>query len=982
MAKDDSILSSFQRIGEDARRQTQKLSELERLREEAQERASETAWVLNNTPGLTSSQRLEYSKELIKATNQADAYNRQINRIEATRFDAATQGIKTATRRAFSSSSINGEVARLQKKSTVSEAIRVAYHSPNGDQVSLDKQEQDLIAKLGHLERGAERAGDLELSGDVDKINRGRQIIKQIGTRKTQLEEELAVVRGAQAMHRKMGTDTQSRQLNVLEAGEKAAAYVARSDAMQNAARDAASSKIKTDDKSFEQEAQKYTKIMRELAETSEKLKTATDDAAKALTEKSEQLIKERDKSEIVQSAMQKEKERKEERSQKIYNRAMMFGSFMDAVSGMATEHFVNRPIAQAQAVQGKADWENQKYYTYEAASAGDIKSQIMLANKYFEQSEEFGKKIRKGQIAANALTATAAGAQGAASGFGLASSVFASFSTSQATGTAGLAVSSAQQHAINLMQSMSSLAREGTKAFSDNPAPDVAQAELQARHAFMQQLLAKGEVGFKQIQGLRDFTVGAHDVAMTMGGQAGENFMNELVNPENIKAMERARISPTEMIKLSAFGAGNMGAAFNKDQIYLAKQLEKANLGTAQMQMQRMSAFASAGSNNPAESLKAVLEAAFSKSLESSKVLNEMVSYTSKMAQSDQMMHLGLDTAGQYAQRIVAGVQPNSKNAAEIARSASMAEKLKELGGSVDVNMVDMASTASISTKFNLSSVAATILNKAGPERLASLKSDKDIQAFLDESGLLTEVNQKIKSGNIENYQELINYVIDIGKGKQLSNRGKVQAIGGNINRFQELTKKEAAGTLTDQEKIQLQAEKDFIKKGFALDDMSGRIAMDQVNSKKTIGSERLRDAVEGKSGINSENVFDFKTQGGAQQSAALIAASKSFKDAGDVIVFLKNLADVSEKMRKEGQEEKSRDAAKNASGDPNDFKDMSEEFKKSILDPMALLIGPKSSYIEALNNHSASLKNANKQMIPQFPAPPLDKKISTHIK
>lgn len=940
------FLRRIQKIGEEQKRATGQLQQYERQRFEASEAALNAQYALEHETH-PESERKKLLKDLVRYSAISHSKQSQIEMITARRADVADARYQNLISKQYSESNINGEISRLSGVSHIQERSRLLFESSRGDQPALEARKGFLTQQLTKLENIQERAASMMLSDDPNKISKATTRTVRFEAKRAEIVEELAAIQGAERITKRMGRDIHSREENLFKIGAKASHALQ----LHQIGEDIASGRIKTDDKTLSNLKQQETNLMKQLVAELEKLKTATGSTAEELRKSAENIAENLEQTGEKISQIHEKKYDQENRGSSLANKLMAGSSTVNTVGGLVSDLLIGRKLGQAQAISGLAEWENLKYSTYESASAGDIKSQMILANQYFKKSENFGNDLGGAQVVVNASQALAAGLQGSASILGLGSSMGGTV-TGQVTGTAGMSVVAGMQN-LNLgLEAGGVLIRQGVNAIGKGPSPDVTAVKLQGRHAFLQQELAKGEISAKQIQKIRDFTVGMSEAGMYMGGAAGEDLINKSVDPANVKAMAEARISPSEMVKLSTFGVQSMGNLFNKDQVFLAKQMERANLGSAQMNLQRMATLTSAGSNNPADSLKNVLEAAFSKSLNDSKVLNEMVSYTSQMAEKTALTSPGLDTAGEYAKIIAAGVTPNTNNTAEVKRAASIAQELQQLATGVGINYTEMAATASITRKTGLSATAAQAIQTLDPAQIAALKNKpEEINKKFEEMGILDEVAEIAKKRNIsipEYSNEILDEVNKQAKIKQIS-RKDVMLGYTSPGRLVELRDKK---NRTEAEEKELRQAENMARRALTSQGIYAPGYINQVFSgNKELGpgntlQERLN--------INPESLTAkanfIRTQGAAQESGAMAEPIKNLENAAKVVEFLQGLAEVAEKMRKEGEEGKAKDAARKEAGEMPESAFQAEEMEKmvkslkdNVFDPLERTLGDK---------------------------------------
>lgn len=257
----------------------------------------------------------------------------------------------------------------------------------------------------------------------------------------------------------------------------------------------------------------------------------------------------------------------------------------------------VNQRLDEVQNIAGFAGIENQKYQMYKSAAGGDVMSQLMLSQ--FAGAGQFGREVGFG-AKLGVLGQQVAGYAQLGMGVAQLANPVQDIAT---TGEAGI------NNSIQGIATSTVADADVNRRVSESQAKIAAiSAQMEARR----QLLA---VSGEQLQGFRDYTVGLGTAAIGMGA-GGAGFLNRTITGANMGAMVNARISPEQFASMSQFGVQNLGSTFNERQIFAARNLERAGLGTMQENMQRMATLAQAGANNPQTGLSDVMAAAFTKGL------------------------------------------------------------------------------------------------------------------------------------------------------------------------------------------------------------------------------------------------------------------------------------------------------------------------------------------------------------------------------
>ena len=629
-------------------------------------------------------------------------------------------------------------------------------------------------------------------------------------------------------------------------------------------------------------------------------------------------------------------------------NKLNLLGSGFGAFGGFAQAVLVNQRIAQTQNIAGFAQFENLKYQTYKNANAGDVMSQLLLSG--FKADEAFGTELRAGQVGANianltgSLLQTASGAVRVAEAAAQKNPV-----TQSASMLLGTASTSSQNLQFGTMDVISGAASSAVQAGDMLRRISTGQSYLSGAHASLEARKAILAIPAEQLQGLRDFGVNMGTAAMSMGGGAGASFLQRsfskpnMVQLSGLERMANARISPEQMAQMAAFGAQEIGSTFNEGQIYSARGLERSGFGSMQENMQRMARLSGAGSNNPENSLKSVLEAAFSKSLEGSKVLNQMVEYTGAMADQSVGKQMGLDVTAAAAQILSAGVDPNAKNKeAALSVAATTAQKMQQISTDTGVNYSAMAATARISKMTGLSGVESIIAQKMKDEDLITLKKSTPNQAskILFEQGIDVETAIKGQQyAGIKGREERIKKLVqNLVTGRLITNlqmggsgvglgldaealAGKIMSPGSAFTRQEDLLFKRAARLAE-----------------VGIGDQALRAATAVISDEPNSATkQKAGKALSGEAGDElMKTLDDMRTQGFKQLSAAALEATAGFKNATEALKALGLLAKESENAVDKGAEGKFKDAGAKSAGDFGNstvvFKDSVSVFKETV--------------------------------------------------
>jgi len=596
----------------------------------------------------------DFQKEKVKSTIQIAKIKDQLSTQDTLRQERSINELGSSVREYFSSSSVNGYRQEIARTTFAQDFGRQMMNlSPN----ELEQKKARSAVARTQLEKQATNLAERVASGDIGAKQELEAVYKK---HERQIKFE-AAIDVAERRQRAAGLDVESQEEKFYKIGAKIRAEKRQSTIKEGIA----SGEIKTDDQTLADLNKKQKELKDKYLEEQDKLNNAVGKSAEEIRTNLSKLSTALEENAEKISEIEDVKQREPQRFSNAANYLNLLSSGFGAFGGAAQQLLVGQRLTSMQNNAGFAQWENLKYQTYKSANAGDVMSQLLLAG--FKSDEDFGAEVRAGQIGANAANALGGIFQVTSGAIRAKHAALEEVNPlAQSFGTAINATQNLQAGAMDVVGGTASLAVQAGDVIRGN---STGQADLSARHLSLEARKALYAIGAEQLQGLRDFGVGMGSAAASMGGAAGSAFLQRNLSKTNmvqlsgLERMRDARISPEQMAQMSAFGAQEIGSAFNEEQIYAARGLERSGFGNMQTNMQRMASLAAAGANNPDSSLKSVLEAAFSKSLEGSKVLNEMVEYTGAMASQSVGRQMGLDVTAEAAQLLSAGVDPNAKN-------------------------------------------------------------------------------------------------------------------------------------------------------------------------------------------------------------------------------------------------------------------------------------------------------------------------------
>lgn len=472
-------------------------------------------------------------------------------------------------------------------------------------------------------------------------------------------------------------------------------------------------------------------------------------------------------------------------------------GGMFNAVGNGIQQIAVGQRLGQVGNVAGYAGIENQKYDMYKSARGGNVLNQMLSST--WGDAEAFGKELKTGQQAAVGAYTAGGIAQSAAGAFKVAEGATGKVVGigGQLLGTGSLSTNEALSGAQDLTQGLSTTAVNGMDLLRGVSTNAAAIQGTQAQMAARRELL---KIPAEQLQGFRDFGVGLSTAAQGMG-KRGEAFLSESMNEGGVNNMINSRLSPEQMAQASQQGVAAMGSQFNTGQVFAARGLERSGMGNMSENMQRMTALAGAGSNNPQAGLASVLESAFSKSLDSSKAISAMVDNTATMAMGSGARAAGLDITSGAAAVLAANINPNDKNQEfAVNRAASAAQLTRDIATNTDVSFSGMVNTARISKTTGLSGTSSILAAGLTPEELSTLKGlgSKEAGEFLFKKGI--DVKDTIQKDPTKVVDQLIaNQTMTVlegrGKGLGLMDADTRESIAKTIGKggtFEQLNEKQ----------------------------------------------------------------------------------------------------------------------------------------------------------------------------------------------
>lgn len=852
-----STLSELERIGARASRKGIQRTQLEeRIRTEGRllnslmDQGRQTPSFMNSPFYQEQTQGLRDSIRGIRG---------QMNTLDTTARTRAESEASTYISRQFTPASISGQVSGMQRDS----AIQNRAFSMSGQSYDqLESRRQEILADVRVRERTAQNEvkGLFSGRGQVDPEKSAALGVMMSGTQSH--FKELATINAAHAFQRASGTDPNSKIKNLANAGN---------DANQMLSAEAIAKEVRSGGIQISQGGKMGTvaneDVGKEVVNQARLLSQALKELSDGVGKTDEELAKLRQTADESAENFNKLKDAQRAGagggSFNGANLAMGLAGGFNAIGVAAQQILVNQSMQDTANTSGFANLANEQYDTYKKARGGDIASQLAISQ--YGDAGQFGDEMKAGTLTAQSAFFAAGGAQATAG------TIMATNAVKNATVSFGLTGSQEfMAGAQNVVQGGSTMAVAGSdmaRGTSSNAAKLAAiQANMQARKAI-------NAVGAEQSQGLRNFYTDLDSASQELGGGAGM-FLDMASSQPNLAKMSSARMSPEQFSKLAQQAGAGMGSTFDVDQIYTARQMERNGFGSAGTNIQRMSTLSAAGGNNPAASMQGVLEAAFTKGLDSSKAINMMVENTKEMAVNTAAAAAGIDVTGAAGTMLAAGVNPNMANKEAALQQAIQASQVTAgITTNKSASFSGMVNTAAIQKATGISGVEAIIAQGITIQEYKTLQKDpKKASEFYKDQGI------NISEARAESFT------------KEMLKQKQDQIIrdkGMALNLDPKIAERVKAGTASETEQIQFNQAMTFSGyKGGAqgLREIQGVTAENSVagvNQAKGAGSEGdLKDL--------KKQFDDLRTGGFAQLAdAAGVAATNLDKFGGALKVF-----------------------------------------------------------------------------------------------
>ena len=686
--------------------------------------------------------------------------------IEESHRARTISAVTTNINKSFSTSSTNGQVDSRLSAPEIQRAIRQqagsmsaqeVHHEMRASQTRLSGYEQEL--------HGIVQNKLVDRFGEVDPEQKKR-MNEIYGQREEELNKR-ATLHGISKYHKEQGRDPMSNTMDILKTEANATSVASRGGVGANEA------------KAF--------------LDTLEKLNKVVDSTSQEFKDLSGSLDKAKEAYEAASAAGPKIGGI----SAKGWGQIGAIGSIVSTIGGGIMAAGVDHRIADRGNIANMAGLENSKYQMYKAARHGDVASQLAMSN--WGAAQRFGKQIKHtsqvaetAQVGGNVLmgAAKAAGAVALATlaAGAAATGVGVPVAALLGSGAIGLGVSAASDFGVGV----SSLGR-GIKSGQNYVAG--VTSDMEARKQI-------NAIPAEQMQGLRDFYVGAGTVSMGMGSQ-GEGFLKQMtdsgdsetvrlmksrngdrVNKGMLENMADAGISPEQMVQMADLGNKTLGSQFSTDQVFAGRKYEKAGFGSMQENIARMGQLSNVGSNNPQSSNEAVIASAMTKGLDNSKALGMMVDNTAALVGASAVGGTGgIDTAAVVAAQLASMVDKDSTTKEfDLARAKTATDIARASDTNVSTTFSGMMNTSRISALTGLDGVEAIT---AGKTDVSQWKQMQDMA----KSGKAEDLQKagefaRSRGMNIKNEDILstATKMIDLKQRQVAEGSGTANAIAGGI--------------------------------------------------------------------------------------------------------------------------------------------------------------------------------------------------------
>lgn len=932
-----STLSELERIGARASRKGIQRTELEdRIRGEGK--------LLNSlidqgrsTPEFRDSPF--YQEQTSSLRDSIRGIRSRMNSLDSTARSRAESEASSYISRQFSSTAINAQTSMMQREAATQNR---AFSMSGLSYDELQNRREDVLADIRVRERNAQNEikGMFSGRGEVNPERSAALGVMMSGTQEH--FRSLATINAAQVLQKASGNDPNSRIRNLAEMGGIANGILSAQSIAQE---------VNNGGVSISQGGKMGTvaneDISREIVNQARVLSQALKELADGAGKTDEELQKLR--STADESASNLDKLQRAEGAGgggrgTIMSYLSAAGGAFNAIGSGAQQVLVNQRMQETANIGGFAGLANQQYDLYKKARGGDIASQLALGQ--FGSADDFGMEMKRGTNIAQSAYLAAGGLQTAAGGMQVAEGLKNAPTLGYLNSGVG---NNLAQGAQNVAQGLSTV---GVTAADMAKGTSAQAARLAGIQAQMQARMAINAVGASQAQGLRDMFTGLDVVGQDMG-RGSSAFIANAAGAGNLDRMANARMSPEQFIQASQSGAQNMGSTFGVNSVFASRNMERSGFGSMSSNMSRMATLAGAGANNPTEGMEAVLAAAMSKGLDSSKAISMMVDNTAAMVSSSAGAAVGIDTTAATSSMLATSMNPamaNKEFALQQAMSAAQVTHQNTTDRSV--SFTGMSNTAGIQSALarqgiNIGGTEALIAQGIDIATLKSMQGDpKKAAEFFKNQGV------NIREGNANTF---VDTMLD-QKFTQLLKPGGL-AVNADIGK---LAKNLKSGQTSEADDL-------VLGQIAALQGRKGGAA-ELRREAQGIGAQNVavgaaRDVMEGKGQDDLKKQMDnLRTSGFKQLTEAAASASVQL---GGFEKALKTFQDLTMKFEKDGM------------GNEKEFSGAAGQFAKDFSASIGRFDTATTQYEKASRAiiDAVGLKSNRMPLVPNFVNETLDK-------
>lgn len=685
------------------------------------EKASEDLEALQegveNTPSLAASATIQNGIKI-----HSDTINRlgpRVNSRRELRRERAIRETESLVRRQFSSSHMNGQIRdSSQNADTQARALGMMGMS----QRDLESERTKVFSQIGELEQNTlnetqNNLYDREGRQDPEVL----QKIKGSYRSKQALSGRAATIETALKKQRQAGMDDASKDRDRFSLVGNAQDIEFKNNVSQELRSGQGLGAL-----NITQLKQQEAQAAKALIEAMEKLTNSAGEGSEKIDELRTNADKAGDELKKTQEAIKQVGSAGGGGA----NTAVNYANGIGHIANAARTVLIDQQMQSMSNRTGFANLANREFGIRDSAIRGDMRSLLTATGGVGSTMNSYADNLKTNQDIVSGLKVTESGIH---AGLAVAEGVSAAKNNfnpvAQGTGTARIdelskaverGSAAAGALAINAGDVISGASRRSI--------------ELNARNQVLDQAEAVNNIPGEFKQKFFDYSMASRSAINAAGGSVGQRMMNEYAGDKGdagglLGRMQAARIAPEEFARMSAMGASQQGSMFNSSAVFSARNMERSGNGSIESNMQRMSQLANAGSNNPQAAFASVLEAAFSKSLDSSKALNMMVENTAEMVKSSGgTAALGIDTSSQSASRLSAFVNENNPNKeAAIARAMEMQGKLGQETMGVSSSFTDMLGTTKVAGAAGVDFVTATAMRNTAPNERRALTDKAD---------------------------------------------------------------------------------------------------------------------------------------------------------------------------------------------------------------------------------------------------------------